>query len=271
MARSLGTDVWTVWSVPIRLIGLGTGERTVSHMPGAVGGDWTRRPPDTHVTLNRGDDLMGMDDIKALCFDTGETILDWHMGMRTALAAAGARHGIDRDWGRLANEFRRRSLKLILNHGEHAPATMTFDDAHREALDQVLADNGLEALTEDERHTLWWDTIHSLRCWDDFPDGLARLRRKFMCVSFTLLSFRIVMDTSRKNGVSWDAVISCESCRKLTGPAPSSFSSTPANVAWSPAITSISTPPRPAAIRPPSCVGPMNGVRRDLPIRGTTS
>jgi 2-haloacid dehalogenase len=30
-----------------------------------------------------------------------------------------------------------------------------------------------------------------------------------MCVSFTLLSFRIIMDTSRKNGVSWDAVISC--------------------------------------------------------------
>ena len=35
-----------------------------------------------------------------------------------------------------------------------------------------------------------------------------------MCVSFTLLSFRIVMDTSRKNGISWDAVISCEAIGK---------------------------------------------------------
>lgn len=28
--------------------------------------------------------------------------------------------------------------------------------------------------------------------------------------SFTLLSYRLVIDTSRKNGLSWDAVLSCE-------------------------------------------------------------
>ena len=85
-----------------------------------------------------------MSNVKALCFDTGGTILDWHTGMRTALATIGARHGIERDWARLANEFRRRFLKLIVNHDEHALATVTFDDAHRDALDQVLADNGLD-------------------------------------------------------------------------------------------------------------------------------
>src|ERR1700733_7717108 len=88
-------------------------------------------------------DIMSMRNIKALCFDTGGTILDWHMGMRTALSAVGTRHGIQRDWAGPASEFRRRSLKLIVNHGEHAPATMTFDDAHREALDRGLAANGL--------------------------------------------------------------------------------------------------------------------------------
>jgi 2-haloacid dehalogenase len=155
-----------------------------------------------------------MNSIKALCFDTGGTILDWHSGLRAALAAAGARHGVARDWTKLTNEFRRRSLKLILNHGKHAPATMTFDDAHRIALDQVLAAHGLEVLGQDERRTLWWDTIHGLECWPDFPAALVRLRRTFLCVSFTLLSFRIVIDTSRKNGLSWDAVISCEAIGK---------------------------------------------------------
>jgi 2-haloacid dehalogenase len=112
-----------------------------------------------HICEGRNDI---MSNVKALCFDTGGTILDWHTGMRTAV---GARHGIERDWARLANEFRRRSLKLIVNHGEHAPATMTFDDAHRDALDQVLADNGLGVFSEQERRTLWWDTIHGLKCW----------------------------------------------------------------------------------------------------------
>ena len=157
---------------------------------------------------------MGLSDVKALCFDTGGTVLDWHTGMRSALAAVGTRHGADRDWAAVANEFRRRSLKLIVNHGEHAPATKTFDDAHREALDQVLMDYDLDMFSEDERRSLWWDTIHGLQCWPDFPAAQARLRGKFMCVSFTLLSFRIVVDTSRKNGVSWDAVISCEAIGK---------------------------------------------------------
>ncbi len=34
---------------------------------------------------------MSLGDIKALTFDTGGTILDWHSGFREALAAAGAR------------------------------------------------------------------------------------------------------------------------------------------------------------------------------------
>ncbi len=157
---------------------------------------------------------MSMSNAKALCFDTGGTILDWHTGIRAAFSAVGARHGVERDWAQLANEFRRRSLKLILNHGEYAPATMTFDDAHRDALDQVLAEHGLGAFNEQERRTLWWDAIHSLKCWPDFPDSLARLRNKFMCVSFTLLSFRIIIDTSRRNGLLWDAVISCEAIGK---------------------------------------------------------
>ena len=216
---------------------------------------------------------MSMSSIKALCFDTGGTILDWHAGMRTALAAVGARHGVERDWARLANEFRRRSLKLIVNHGEHAPATMTFDDAHRDALDQVLVDNGLDVFSEGERRTLWWDTIHGLKCWPDFPDSLARLRGKFICVSFTLLSFRIVMDTARQNGISWTPSslarqsANTRSCLKPTRPVRSFFNWIRANVVWWPATISISTPRRPVASGRPSCAGPTNGVRKGRLIR----
>ncbi len=157
---------------------------------------------------------MSMDGIKALTFDTGGTILDWHTGLRTALAAAGARHGVNKDWPALANQFRRRSLKRMLNHGENAPATMNFDDVHRETLEQLVAEAGLEMFTEEERRGIWWDAIHSLECWPDFPGTLPKLREKFYCVSFTILSFRIIMDTAKRNGLSWDAVVSCEAIGK---------------------------------------------------------
>ena len=47
---------------------------------------------------------MSISDVKALTFDTGGTILDWHSGFRDALAALGAKHGVDADWPALANE-----------------------------------------------------------------------------------------------------------------------------------------------------------------------
>jgi 2-haloacid dehalogenase len=157
---------------------------------------------------------MSLDGIRALTFDTGGTILDWHSGLRRALAAAGEASGIDRDWAALANEFRRRSLKRMLNHGEHAPASMNFDDVHRETLDALAADHGLEAFDASARRAIWHDAIHALECWPDFPATLPKLRAKYLCVSFTILSYRIIIDTARRNGLGWDAVISCEGIGK---------------------------------------------------------
>ena len=99
---------------------------------------------------------MSLDDIEALTVDTGGTILDWHGGFSTALAEAGANHGIVKDWAALANDLRRRSLKRMLKLGEHAPPAYNFDDAHRAALDEVIADNGLDAFTEAERRDISW-------------------------------------------------------------------------------------------------------------------
>ena len=112
---------------------------------------------------------MGLGGIKALTFDTGGTILDWHTGFRTALAEAGTEHGIDKDWAALANELRRRSLKRMLKLGEHSPPAYNFDGAHRAALNEVLAEAGLDAFTEEQRRRIWWDSVHAFQCWPDFP------------------------------------------------------------------------------------------------------
>jgi len=157
---------------------------------------------------------MSLNGIEALTFDTGGTILDWHGGFSAALAEAGARHRVEKDWGVLANELRRKSLKRMLNLGEHAPPAYNFDGAHRAALDEVLAEHGLDALSQAERHEIAYDRAHNFKCWPDFPAVLPKLRARFLCASFTILSFRIIIDTARRNGLSWDAVISCEAIGK---------------------------------------------------------
>jgi 2-haloacid dehalogenase len=40
--------------------------------------------------------------------------------------------------------------------------------------------------------------------------ALVRLRQRYICVSFTILSLALVVDVSRRNAIDWDAVISCE-------------------------------------------------------------
>lgn len=152
--------------------------------------------------------------IKALTFDTGGTILDWHAGISGTLLEIGQSRGIDRNWPEIANDFRKRSLGAMVNHGKDQPATKNFDDIHRETMDVIAQAHELHSFTTEDRRRVWWDTIHNLQCWPDFPDVLPQLRKRYFCVSFTILSFRIIMDTARRNNLSWDAVISCEAIGK---------------------------------------------------------
>lgn len=145
-------------------------------------------------------------EIKALTFDTGGTILDWHGGISRALAAAGARHGLTADWAAVTNDYRRRSLQEIT--GQVRPA-FNFDDVHRSVLDRVIADHKLDPLTAEDRDAVW-RTWHALDAWPDFPAALARLRKKYVVASFTLLTTSLVVDVSKRNGIDWDAIISCE-------------------------------------------------------------
>jgi 2-haloacid dehalogenase len=144
--------------------------------------------------------------IKALTFDTGGTILDWHTGLCQAFAQAGARHGLSRNWPEITNEYRRRSLKMMLSA---VNPSFNIDEVHRRALDEVIEEFQLSALTADDRHSVWrkW---HALDAWPDVPPALVRLRAKYMMMSFTILSTSLVIDVSRRNGLTWDCIVSCE-------------------------------------------------------------
>ena len=85
---------------------------------------------------------MDISKIKALTFDTGGTILDWHTGFRDSFAALGDKYGVEADWHALANDMRRRSLGRMLNLGKgvsSASETKRFD---RPRLEIVLDRDG---------------------------------------------------------------------------------------------------------------------------------
>ena len=152
--------------------------------------------------------------LKALTFDTGGTILDWHTGFSTAFAIAGGKYGLNKNWAELANELRRRSLGLSINMGAYTVPKHNHDNSHRMALEEIITENGLDAFTPDDRRSIWWNAPHSLKVWPDFPTVLPKLRENYICASFTILSYRMIIDTAKKNNLSWDAVLSCEGIGK---------------------------------------------------------
>jgi 2-haloacid dehalogenase len=151
----------------------------------------------------------GMDGIKALAFDTGGTILDWHGGLVAGLTEYGEHHGVAHDWDEFANEYRRRALRRML--GSLDPS-FNIDDVHREVLDELIREHAIDAFSDANCRDIagrW----HALDAWPDFVPALQRLRRRYVCVSFTILSLGLVIDVSRRNGIDWDAVICCEMLR----------------------------------------------------------
>ena len=145
--------------------------------------------------------------VKALAFDTGGTILDWHAGVCSAFQRVGARHALSLDWHAVTNDYRRLAMQGIV--GQVRPA-FNMDDVHRTALDEVLVKYALQRLLgpQDRQHIL--QAWHTLQAWPDVAAALARIRKKLPAVSFTMLPLSLVLDVSRRNGLDWDAVLSCE-------------------------------------------------------------
>lgn len=147
-----------------------------------------------------------MSNIRALAFDTGGTLLDWHSGVTATLTSIGERRAVTRDWPALTNEYRRSALKSMANQMH---PSFNMDDVHRRVMKELAGEHHLDAFTEQDIEEVV-QAWHRLDAWSDFPPALGRIRKRFKAISFTILSVAIVMDVSRHNGLNWDLVASCE-------------------------------------------------------------
>lgn len=147
--------------------------------------------------------------VKALAFDVGGTVVDWHAGISSQLAGIGKRKGIKADWVALTKAWRTASLQRALGARTADLPRGNIDGVHREMLDKVLDEAGIGGFDEADRDcmTLFW---HRLDPWPDAAAGHARLRREFTIAALTILSISLIVDLSRRAPFHWDAVISCE-------------------------------------------------------------
>jgi len=78
----------------------------------------------------------------------------------------------------------------------------------------LVQDFSLTELSEEDLQLIAYEVPHRFKCWPEVPSALERLRKSFVVASFTILSYRLILDTAKANGLSWDAVFSCEGIGK---------------------------------------------------------
>lgn len=150
------------------------------------------------------------DDVDALVFDTGGTVFDWHTGVAAAFAEAGRRAGVDADWPALTKTWRRLSTDRVKAVTVEDDGRMDddMDDVLRDTLAETLARHGVRGLdAENAALVRGW---RRMPAWPDSAEGIARLRRRYVVASFTILRTSTVIGSSRASGVEWDAIFSCE-------------------------------------------------------------
>ncbi len=151
---------------------------------------------------------VDLDRVRALTFDVGGTVFDWHHSIRDEVAELARQQGVELDAAQFANDWRRRMFELLFQMRAGEIERTNADGLHRLALEDVVPAHGLDldAAARDELNRVW----HRLRVWPDFPAALKVLRSRYTVVVLTTLSWSIAVDSSKLGGLSWDGILSGE-------------------------------------------------------------
>ena len=147
--------------------------------------------------------------IQALTFDVGGSVFDWKSAVRQEIETRARALGVEIDSESFALDWRRGMFELLDQMQKGQIPRMNADEMHRSALEGVAAryqNLTLSAPDLDEINQVW----HRLPVWPEFPAALTRLKERYRVVVLTILSFAIVVDSSKFNGITWDGILSCE-------------------------------------------------------------
>ncbi len=153
---------------------------------------------------------MAIEQVRALVFDVFGTVVDWRGSIIREGAALGRARGLDVDWPRFADEWRRDGYHggMARIRSGQAPY-MSTDALFRTKLGELLPKYGITGLSEAEvEHVnhVW----RRLTPWPDAVAGLTRLRQTFIIAPLSNGTFATLTVMAKNAGLPWDCIISSE-------------------------------------------------------------
>jgi 2-haloacid dehalogenase len=164
---------------------------------------------------------MSESGVRALLFDVFGTCVDWRSGITREVGLVARRKGIAVDGTAFADAWRAKyqpSMERV--RSGQRPWTI-LDVLHRESLESLLPQFGLEGLSEAEREDLnraW----HRLDPWPDVTDGLSRLKRRYIISPLSNGNVGLLVNMAKSAGLPWDLILSAETSRAYK-PLPASY------------------------------------------------
>jgi 2-haloacid dehalogenase len=146
---------------------------------------------------------------KALFFDVFGTLVDFRSSIAREAEIILKPLGHALDWSAFADAWRNEYQPAMEEiRAGHAPFCK-LDVLHRRNLDRILPRFGISSLSEEAAHdlNLAW---HRLDAWPDVPDGLARLKPKFLLAPLSNGNISLQVDLARRNRFPWDAILGAE-------------------------------------------------------------
>lgn len=140
-----------------------------------------------------------------LLFDVFGTCVDWRSGVARDVASLGR----ELDAGAFADAWRRRYQPSMEEVRSGRRPFTKLDVLHRESLEALLPEFGLESLSEAER--AWLNlTWHRLDPWPDVPGGLLKLRERHVTATLSNGNVSLLVDLARHGDLRFDAILSAE-------------------------------------------------------------
>jgi len=148
-------------------------------------------------------------DVEIIAFDVFGTLVDWRTSITAELSRIGQRAGLNADWAAVADAWRSRYGPTLAAVRRGEREYQPLDALHAIMLDEVVAEFGLQALTEADRDELvlaWY----RLRPWPDTVPGLTELRRLHILLPLSNGGIGLLTRLARSAGMPFDCILSAE-------------------------------------------------------------
>jgi 2-haloacid dehalogenase len=152
--------------------------------------------------------------VRAVLFDVFGTVVDWRPGVAAAVRRFAAEQGLELDPDAFADAWRSRYGPAMHRVSAGERPFVPLDVLHRENLDGVLGDLGLDPARYDpavldELNRAW----HFLPPWPDSVAGITALKRGYIVGPLSNGNTSLLLDMAKAGGLPWDLILGSDVSR----------------------------------------------------------